>query len=243
MRPNRVGIFPVSLENGTGMGSAVVDLSSLSSDRLDGIRSALNQVEIFTGVDGEIHDTIYSRTQHYDGTHDIELTEDLPRISFGGFVNVSGQRESNAEPQPLYVRMVGSCYFVTGNGDAFFIQPVIGLKEHHSPPSVGFGAADKLSRRLSLVRVLPIKHQAHAAIGSSNEIYTAETDITFALGKVFSRFGGTGFASNETFGVGWSVVMPKRTANTTTDLYGHFSFTMSAWFYTADLDMYDPNKS
>ena len=243
MRPNRIGAWPLSLQPGGGAGSSVINMSSVTQGTLNANRTAIDKVELFPGIAAEIHDTIYSRSVHYSGALTVVLTNDLPRFSVGGFVLPSGQRSVNAEPQPLYVRFVGSMSVHAGNGNAYFLQPVIGVKSNSDPISLGTSDSDKDSRAIGSPRVLPVHHVSHHAFGAVGELYSAETDVTIALGNVFSRFGGTGFSGDTVFGVGWSILMPGRASGHRGSIEGHMEFSVSAWFYTADLDMYDPNKS
>lgn len=245
MRPNRIGAWPMALnaiENTIQSAVIRMDDDLDSTGALNANRTPIDEIELFPGVTG-INDTILCRTMYYADSDRTELTDSLPRFSVGGFLNASGVRSGTGEPSPLYMRVVGHAKVkLNGTTSSCWLQPVIGIKKNNDPVTLGSGSSDKDSRALSVATVIPLIQQANWRLGGAG-IHNSYVDQTLMLGSTFSRFGGVGFDSSTIFGVGWSVVNPDRDSGASLGLEGYMEFFMSAWLYTADMDMYDPNRS
>lgn len=267
MRPNRIGVWPLAMNS--ILSSAVVDmnrydLTSVSNNFavVNSNRTAFNMLEILGGeFGGDIFDTVYSRWHCYAGSGDNPNVISLfggpqagkhVRFTLGGFVRAPALQTVSAVPQPCYVRLKGWASAVVdasgsnpGNS-TLLLQPVIAVKLNDSAPSVGSDDAAKATRRCAYATALPIQHTHSKGLNSARELLYAEMDHTIALAQTFTRTGGVGFPGDTIFGVGWSFYNPFHNVqgnNGRVNLEPEVNASMSAWFYTADFDMFDPNKS
>lgn len=267
MRPNRIGIWPLAL-NSIPSG-AVVDMNRYDTTNaasnflvLNSNRTPYNVLEILGGENGgDIFDTVYSRWHCYAGEGSSPLRIEIysgpqdnhnVRFTIGGFVRAPALQSVAVQPQPIYVRMVGwaSCVGDSSGSNpgatVLTLQPVIGIKQEDNAPTVGSNTAAKESRRCSYATALPVKHTQLHTLTNARHLYYAQVDETFALSSTFTRTGGRGFSSAATFGVGWSFYnMFHNVQGTPGRIYlePEINAFMSVWFYTADFDMFDPNKS
>lgn len=253
MRPNRIGIFPVALNGTGGVQSSVTDITSVyDAARRTANKTTLDVVELFGGIAGEMHDTVYTKAIRWypQGADAVNQTTTLDvnnRISFGGFVTVSDLRSENPTPRPLYCRMVGWAKTIsTGSNDVPHAEPVIGIKTNSTPVTVGSTAADKLTRRCAHWVGLPTQHWHRYQVAGGSKTATinyCQTDLTFALAQTFSTTTGVGFSGETQFGVGWSFSQCAQISDIDITLHGELESWLSVWFYTADFDMHDPTKS
>lgn len=241
MRPNRIGAWPYALNNATdGTASNALIPAATTQATLEAWRTPYDVIELVPGVSGYFHDTVYSQDIQYAGTTEVSLTVDMPRISFGGYIRPQGFRTDVL--QPFYVRMKGNAHVKLGDNGFVFLQPVFGIKGTPSTPTQVTTALGKTNRRMNVVRHLPTDLHGHERLGSS-EVTLASIDTTFIVAATFGRFGGVGYNPDTIFGAGWSVYMPGRATGASVNLQADLSFSMSCWIYSADLDVYDPNKS
>ena len=242
MRPNRIGIYPVCLNERSDGLQAVFNLTGTTQALFDAWRTGRNAVEIVPSSPAAFWDTIYSQTFHYGGRFTTDLTDTLPRISFGGFLRAPGLQDGSADPRPFYVRMVGWAHCMCNQNEYLLLEPVFGVKENSELPGQGTSSTDKENRRLDYVKALPTgRYSSHRH--DSKQVHSAAIDTTFIVAESFDRFGGAGYTSETIFGVGWSAEMLGTQAADEAGFQGDAAFFMSCWIYTADLDTYDPNKS
>lgn len=152
MRPNRIGVYPAAM-NTIANGGSHVDIGRIVGQGVAGARTAIGTIELFGGSNEVVFDTILSQQIVSSVDTGITLTGSAQRFSIGGFLNASGIRSVNADPQPLYVRFVGHCHCSVFND--VIIQPVFGIKDNEDPPnSTGDSDSNKESRRLAFSRAV-----------------------------------------------------------------------------------------
>lgn len=251
MRPNRIGIYPVTLNDNTvALTNSRVTLDGFfdSESDLHANMTSRAHVELYSGISGDIHSTVYSRQFFYGGGQSASFTNSgnplRQRFSIGGFISLDGLRVIDADPRPLYVRFQGSAHATMKSPNKWLqIEPIIGLKANTSTPSNLYSDAAKLTRRLSSFVELNT-NQSYATQYGTNEMHSfAAIDTTFALAQYFHRTGGVGIPANQILGVGWSFLLPTIISNESVDIQGPWIINIHAWVYTADFDMFDPNKN
>lgn len=256
MRPNRIGAWPLAINNlGTStIQSSTVDLNAVldTENKREAIRTSIQVIELFGSPAIGYHDTILCQKYVWHSGDTIALSRTAPRISFGAFVIAPSLRSINADPQPLYCRFVGHALVEGPQTYPLGVEPVLGLKKNADP--VGLNPiTEGDSRALQGYQSIPCRSRSFepsSSAGSTDTpaIISAYCDETFMLAKTYNEATGVGFDGNTIFGAGWSVYNSARRtiggqSPTTVNVSGYSEFFLSVWLYTADMDMFDPNKS